>query len=220
MKNNELESEFYKKPRTYYHDLSQEQLICDEFYCLGELYDHETYNIANEDLPAIIEKLKGFVKAAPRYLEPYLWLEEIYLRNRRERSANAIFKKASAKALQMVLGKEKTWPNELPWGDLNNRTLIRILLRNAEQLWHRGQTDQQSLDQAMSIYLNLLNSNPYDQPCSRIFVLAILEGISNDEFYTKFMDYNDYGDYCLKNEVFIWFENNAPHYPELASWLK
>jgi hypothetical protein len=120
----------------------------------------------------------------------------------------------------MILGKEKKWPDELPWGSLDNRTLIRIFVRKAEDLWHIGQNDPLLLDQALTIYLNLLNSNPFDQPCARIFALAILEGISNNDFHNKFMDYNEFGDYCLKDEAFIWFEYQAPKHTVILSWLE
>jgi cytochrome c-type biogenesis protein CcmH/NrfG len=83
--------------KIYYQDLSEEQTTCGEFFNLAEQYDHEAYNIGNEDLPKVIDQLKGFVKAAPRFLEPYLWLGEIYTSNRRERSADAIFKKPMLK---------------------------------------------------------------------------------------------------------------------------
>lgn len=205
--------------KIYYHDLSQEQSTCGAFYDLSEQYDHDAHNVADQDVPAVIEQLKGFVKVSPRFLEPYLWLEEIYSRNRHRTSEKAIFKKACAKAFQMVLGKEQKWPDEMSWGSLDNRTLIRIFLRKAEGFWHMGQSDQLLLDQALAIYLNLLNSNPYDQPCVRIFALAILEGISNHDFYSQFMDYDEYGDYGLSDHAFEWFEQQGPKQAALASWF-
>lgn len=206
--------------KIYYHDLSREQAVCSEFYHLLEQHDHEALNIGDEDIPPVIEQLKGFIKVAPRYLEPYLWLEELYSRNRRRRSEEAIFKKACAKAFQMVLGKENNWPDEMPWGSLDNRALTKIFLRKAEELWHRGQSDQLLLKQAQTIYLNLLQSDSTDTPCARIFALAILEGISNHDFYSRFMDYDDYGDYGLKDEVFEWFEQEGTKYAELKPWFK
>lgn len=205
--------------KIYYHDLSREQAICSRFYYLSEQYDHEAYNIADEDTPPVIEQLKGFIKAAPRFLEPYLWLEELYSRNRRRRSEEAIFKKAYAKALKMVLGKENIWPDEMPWGSMDNRTLIRIFLRRAEEFWHRGQSDHLLFKQAQTIYLNLLHSDPTDKPCARIFALATLEGISNHDFYSRFMDYDEYGDYGLKDEVFEWFEQESKKHKELQPWI-
>lgn len=206
--------------KIYYHDLSREQAVCDKFYNLSEQHDYEAYNIADEDVPGVIEQLKGFVKEAPRFLESYLWLEELYSRNRRRRSEQAIFKKACAKAFQMVLGKENKWPDEMSWGSMDNRTLIRIFLRRAEELWHRGQGDQLLLKQAKTIYLNLLHSDPNDQPCTRIFALAILEGISNHDFYSRFMDFDEYGDYGLKDEVFEWFEQEGTKHADLKPWFK
>lgn len=120
----------------------------------------------------------------------------------------------------MVLGKENKWLDEMSWGSLDNRTLIRIFLRKAEELWHRGQSKQLLLKQAQTIYLNLLYSDPSDKPCARIFALAILEGISNHDFYSKFMDYDEYGDYGLSDEAFEWFEQQGPKYKALGSWFK
>jgi hypothetical protein len=206
--------------KIYYHDLSPERAVCDKFYELSEQNDYEAHNIAHENVPAVIEQLKGFVKTAPRFLEPYLWLEELYSHNRRRTSQEAIFKKACAKAFQMVLGKENKWPDEMSWGSMDNRTIIRIFLRRAEELWHSGQSDQLLLNQALAIYLNLLHSNPYDKPCARIFALAILEGISNHDFYSRFMNYDEYGDFCLSNEAFKWFEQEGTKHAELEPWFK
>jgi hypothetical protein len=82
-----------------------------------------------------------------------------------------------------------------------------------------GQSDQLLLDQALAIYLNLLNSYHYDQPCARIFVLAIFEGICNYDFYSQFMDYAEYGDYGLSDHAFEWFEQQGPKPAALASWF-
>jgi hypothetical protein len=205
--------------QVYYHDLSEERSTWNAFYELSERYDFETHNIGDEDVSNVIEQLKGFVKKSPRYLEPYIWLEEIYFRNRRKRSADAIFEKACDKAFKMVLSREKKWPDEMSWGDMENRTLIRIFLRKGERLWHLGQNDHLLLDQALNIYLNLLNSNPYDQPCARIYALAILEGISNNDFYDEFMDYDEYGDYVFVKDIFAWFEQQGPKHTALLKWF-
>lgn len=77
--------------KIYYHDLSREQAVCGRFYNLSEQHDHEAYNIPEEDVPDVIEQLKGFVKEAPRFLDPYLWLEELDSRNLRRRSGEAVY---------------------------------------------------------------------------------------------------------------------------------
>lgn len=205
--------------KIYYHDLTREHSTCIAFYELCEQYDYDVLNVEYENVSSVIERLKGFVKASPRFLDPYLWLEELYSSNRRHRSADSIFKKASDKAFIMVVGKENKWPDEMSWGSMDNRTIIRILIRRAEKLWFMGQYDQLLMDQALTIYLNLLNSNPYDQPCARIFALSILEGISNNDFYERFMDYDLYGDYEFKENAFLWFEQQAPNHTVLLPWL-
>jgi hypothetical protein len=205
--------------KVYYHNLGKEWPICKEFHDIEESYDYDARNVPDEDYPKLIEQFKGFVKAAPRFLEPYLWLEVMYDRDRKRRSSEAILKKATLKAFQMVMGKERKWPDECSWGDLNNRVLIRIFLREAESLWHVGQMDRSALKEALIIYLNLLKSNPYDNPCARFYALAILEGISNDDFHDKFTDYDVHGDY-FKEGVFEWFEKQGTKHKELAWWFE
>lgn len=209
-----------EEQKVYYHNLGAEWPVCEKFYYLGERYDHDPCNVPDEDYPTIIEQLKGFVKDAPRYLEPYLWLEVIYDRSRKRRSSEAIFKKATAKAFQMVMGREKRWPDEMSWGDMNNRVLIRIFIRKADELWHMGRGNSACLQEAYTIYLNLLKSNRYDNPCSRLYVLAILEGMSSDEFHERFMDYDEYGDYCYTDEVFDWFKANGRKYEAMKWWFE
>ncbi len=65
--------------------------------------------------------------------------------------------------------------------------------------------------------MNLLYSDPSYKPCARIFALAILEGISNHDFYSKFMDYDEYGDYGLSDEAIEGFEQQGPKYNALGS---
>lgn len=60
---------------------------------------------------------------------------------------------------------------------------------------------------------------PYDQPCARIFAIAILESISNNDFYDRFMDYDLYGDYEFKENAFLWFEQKGPNHTALLPWF-
>jgi hypothetical protein len=209
-----------KKTKEYYHNLYEELPICTQFHDLEEKYDYQVFNISDADIPETRELLKSFVKKAPRFLEPYLWLERIYTRDGKRRSAEAIFKKAYSKAIQMVMGRERQWPDTLSWGSMDNRTIIRIFLRKAEESWYMGRVSQSHFQEAYTIYMNLLKSNPYDQPCVRLNVLAVLEGISSDQFDQLYTEYDKYGEDYFKPEVFDWFEKNGRKHQELKWWFE
>src|SRR5262245_21949655 len=90
--------------------------IMDEYHDVMMEYEYDFHNISQEDLPRLKELTKQWIKRDPNFIEAYLLLEEVYFRDRKRVWSQQAFEKAYKKALALLLGKEKKWPDMFIWG--------------------------------------------------------------------------------------------------------
>jgi tetratricopeptide (TPR) repeat protein len=191
--------------------------VFEEFYQLSELFEYE--QLGKEELAAMRLRLRELIKKQPDYLDPYLLLCEVYAAEQRYLQASKVLDKAYRRALSLILDKEGNWPDLLPWVHLDNRPIVRTFLEMARQLWHRAPINSECRDLALSLYKNLLRTNPNDNPGVRYLLLAMLEGMSPQEFDDRFSTWNELAGVVSNNEDQPWFEANAPKHAELKWWL-
>lgn len=156
------------------------------------------------------KKMKEFIKKDPLFLDPYLILFELYQEEEAFEKADIILEQAHEKAVSIITDKKGEWPNELLWGFLENRHIIRTLLNKAMNLWHKEKNDQ-----ALDLLRKLLRSNPNDNIGARNYILAILLGMKFEEFETQMMVAGGYG---YDGKKMMEFEMKMKDFPEEFDW--
>ncbi|WP_457600424.1 tetratricopeptide repeat protein [Hydrogenivirga sp.] len=151
------------------------------------------------------EELKKLIEEDPYYLEPYVLLNEIYEIEGRVREAEEILEEAYRRALELI-SEEGKLPDRLEWKHPTNRHIINALLNMGVFYWEVGE-----IDRALKIFKELYRMNPADEPGVRFYILALLEGMSLDEFEQVFSRDGEY-DY---EDLERWFTKHAPEHPEV-----
>lgn len=133
-------------------------------------------------------KMKQFIEKDPKFLDPYLILVDLYAFNEDFDRAEETLDRAFELAMKIITDKDGNWPDEMLWGHLENRHIIRTLLNKAIGLWTEGENDD-----ALELFRKLLRSNPNDNIGARHYILAIRLGMTFDEFETQMMSGSGYG---------------------------
>jgi len=149
--------------------------------------------------------LKELIKEDPYFLEPYVLLHEIYEMEGKVKEAEEILQEAYRKAMELIAPEGK-FPDRLLWKHPTNRHIIKALLNMGIFYWEVGE-----LEDALKIFKDLYYMNPTDELGVRYYILAILEGMSFDEFEQVFSRDGEY-DYEDLNH---WFEKHAPEHGDI-----
>jgi len=132
-----------------------------------------------------IEEVKNgclqLIERDPYYLEPYVLLHDIYEMEGDLRSAERVLEDALQKAEELI-APEGRYPDRLLWKHENNRHIIRTLITAGTFYWELGE-----LDKALEILRKVYSMNPEDEPGVRFYILAILEGMSLQEYEQVFV---------------------------------
>ncbi len=181
---------------------------------MGEFIDKERE--ARKYIPSIEEAFKeGKVQEAkesalrliqedPYYLEPYLILHEIYELEGDIRSAEKVLEDALSKAHEL-LSTEGKMPEKLPWKHSSNRHIINTLITGGVFYWELGE-----LDRALDLLTKVYRMNPEDEPGVRYYILAILEGMSLQEYEQVFVKDGKPD----REDLERWFRKHSQSYPE------
>ncbi len=168
-------------------------------------------SLTAKNIPQKITELEGLVKRDPYFLDSYGALADIYDEQNEEEKAERLRSEAYEKALELIVDKSGKWPQEMLWGWLENRHVIRAFLNRGVSLWYKGRSDD-----AYAIFEKLLATNSNDNPGVRFFMLAILEKMPVEEFDNRF----DKGG-CWDDDICEWFNKNVHnHDKEFGWWLK
>ncbi len=155
-----------------------------------------------------IKKLREIIRKDPDFLDPYLTICELLWEEGKEEEADRVLDEAYQRALRLITDEEGNWPDRLEWGWLENRHILRTLLNKGIERWDKGYTEE-----ALSIFRNLLRTNPNDNLGVRDFILAIRKGMSYEEFERRF---NKGGYY--DSELVEWFEKHYKEFPDEFEW--
>lgn len=166
----------------------------------------EYYEIMDSKLSdaKLLAKMNHLISQDPYFFDPYLTAYDVYLKKGKVQEANTLLDAGYKLALKIVVDKKGNFPDSLEWGWLENRHIIRIILTKGIALWQSGDTKT-----SLTIFRNLLNSNPFDNVGVRYYMLAVLEELSYDT-YTSLYENDDY----LSDDIFTWFEKGRKKYTD------
>jgi len=161
--------------------------------------------LKEEEVEELKEKLKKLIEEDPYYLETYVLLNEIYEMEGDVKSAESILEEAYRRAIELI-SDGGSLPDRLEWKHPTNRHIINALISTGVFYWEVGEVEK-----ALKILKEVYRMNPLDEPGVRFYILAILEGMSFDEFEQVFSRDGEY-DYEDLNH---WFEKHSGEHPEL-----
>lgn len=153
------------------------------------------------------ERLRKLIEKDPHYLEPYVILSDIYEMEGKLKEAEDLLREAYLRAKEFI-SKEGKLPDRLEWKHPTNRHIIRALINWGIFLWELGEVEE-----ALRVLKEVYRMNPKDEPGVRYYILAILEGMSFNEFeqvFTKDGEYN-------REDLEHWFEKHSKDHPDLFS---
>lgn len=171
----------------------------DEYYEILES-DHNT-----EDIRALIER-------DPDFYDSYLYVANDLRESGHESKARQLEDEAFKRARARVEDKNGKWPDEMPWGWLENRHIIRALTAGADNFWKDNK-----IDEALDIYRKLLHSNLGDNIGARYAIIGLRLGFTYDEYMQQVWPQPTMPAEHISN----WFKKNAPKFPEeLREWKR
>lgn len=177
--------------------------VQQKYYDLLDRMDQETMTQQK-----VVKLMKRLIETDSNFLDPYLYLHEIYSNENKPHKASKILDDAYKRAINLVTDKNGHWPERLYWGFLENRHIIRTILNQALAEW-----DSHNNVQAIQLLRKLLKSNPHDNIGARHYLLAMRMGFTLNGFEDRF---NKGGYY--DTDLHEWFENHAHRFPEEFDW--
>lgn len=171
--------------------IDEDREVMDAYYELCERYEGKDVGFIKRQLSELIEK-------DPDFLDPYLMLYRTLEDEGNSRVAKGVLNSAYERAVDLITDEGGKWPDELEWGWLENRHIIRTILNKAISLWDDGE-----IEEALELFRKLLDTNPADHVGARHYILAIRMGMSLEEFENRF---NKGGYY--DSELMEWFDEN------------
>jgi tetratricopeptide (TPR) repeat protein len=151
------------------------------------------------------QRLRELIDKDPYYLEPYVLLNDIYEMEGRVKEAEEVLEEAYRRALELI-SEDGNLPDRLEWKHPTNRHIIKALINMGVFYWEVGEVDR-----ALKILKDVYRMNPKDEPGVRFYILAILEGMSFDEFEQVFLRDGEYDYEDLNN----WFEKHSKEHEDL-----
>jgi len=102
-----------------------------------------------------------------------------------------------------IAKKDDIFNQQVLWGFMENRPLIRGLFNRANQLWEKG-----SIEEAHDLFLKIYNTNKEeDNIGARYSVKATAEKMSFKEFNKRFTYEDSEGSFYKDEELSKWFGN-------------
>ncbi len=150
------------------------------------------------------ELLRAFIKRDPYFLKSYILLSDIYELEGSFDRAKEFIEEAYKRAMELI-APDGNLPDRLEWRHPTNRHIIEALINAGVFYWELGE-----IEKAIKVLRQVFSMNPSDEPGVRFYLLALLEGMSFDEFEQVFSRDGEY-DY---EDLHHWFEQHAKNHPE------
>ena len=178
---------------------------------VNELYWEFTESTVTDDVKKSIKILQGIIKKDPDYFDPYITLHEYYLMDDKQKKAIEIMERGFQRAIDLI-DNDGRFPDELPYGFIENRHIIRMIFNFAMFIWENSDKDI-----ALNIFMQLLQSNHGDNIGARYSIVAILEGYnSQEEWEEQFESESGIGlEYGAVEE---WFYEVAQKHLDVIGW--
>jgi len=195
----------------YFDEDEVYEFIDKDRFKVNEMYWEFIESEDAEHIEKSIKVLKNIIKKDPDYFDPYITLHEYYLANDEPDKAIVILVDGYNRAMDLVM-LDGEFPDELLWGFLENRHIVRMIFNYALLMWRL-----EDKDRAVSLMLQLLRSNPGDNIGARYYIVAILEGFESEEaFESDFMEEGkEYLDWQKQEE---WFQEKVVKHRNLLGW--
>jgi tetratricopeptide (TPR) repeat protein len=181
--------------------IDKDHKVMDAYYDLCESYD-------GSNAKRIKRELRKLIEQDPDFLDTSVMLFSILHDEGKLEEAESVLDQAFQRAIKRITDKNGQWPDELRWGCLENRHIIRTIVNKGISLWIENKNRE-----ALDLFRKLLKTNPNDNPGVRDFILGIRMGMSYREFEKKF----DRGGF-YDSELDVWFERNRGKFPEEFDW--
>lgn len=186
------------------------EFIDKDRFEVNELYWEFTESSEANDIKKSINTLKGIIKKDANYFDPYITLHEYYLMDRDFKNAIKIMEEGFKRA-KVLIDNNGKFPDELPWGFIENRHIIRMIFNFGIFIWAN-----EDKNIALNIFMELLKSNHYDNIGTRYSIVAILEGFNSQEEYEEQLDSgNGMFDYEALEK---WFYKSAQKHKDVMGW--
>jgi len=184
--------------------LDREREVMSDFYEFTERAERMR-------APQIEKGLRALIKRDPDFLDSYLMLRDLLKTLDRNDEEAVLREEAYRRALGLITDKKGAWPQNMDWGWLENRHIIRALDEQATHYWQNGQHEL-----ALDILRKLLKSNPHDNIGARNSILALRLGLDFDSWDEPFRTPDGY---LAARPLFEWFERESKRFPEeFAVW--
>jgi tetratricopeptide (TPR) repeat protein len=190
--------------------LNKDEFIDADRAAMHSFYDLTAQIHAENDLFRIAPALVALIKKDPDFYDTYLTLANVCEARNDESGARTLWVTAAERALQRITLPDGSWPKEIAWGWLENRHVVRAILKRALLHWDDGETEA-----ALGLLRKLLRANPGDNIGARNYILGIRLGQrSLEEHEAPFT--NGYGLDATK--LWKWFDDNAKRFPDEFAW--
>ena len=195
----------------YFDEDEVYEFIDKDRFKVNEMYWEFIESEDAEHIEKSISILKNIIKKDPDYFDPYITLHEYYLENAEPDKAIVVLVEGYDRAMDLIM-LDGEFPDELLWGFLENRHIVRMIFNYALLMWRLEDTER-----AVSLMLQLLRSNPGDNIGARYYIVAILEGFESEEaFEAGFMeDGEEYIDWQKQEE---WFQEKIVKHKRVLGW--
>ena len=195
----------------YFDEDEVYEFLDKDRFAVNEMYWEFIESEDAEHIEKSISILKNIIKKDPDYFDPYITLHEYYLENDEPNKAIVVLVEGYDRAMDLVM-VDGEFPDELLWGFLENRHIVRMIFNYALLMWRLEDTER-----AVSLMLQLLRSNPGDNIGARYYIVAILEGFESEEaLEADFMeDDKEYLDWQKQEE---WFQEKVVKHRNMLGW--
>jgi tetratricopeptide (TPR) repeat protein len=178
---------------------------------VSELYWEFLESPEADDVKKSIKALKSMIKKDANFFDPYVTLHEYYLMDRDFTKAIEIMEKGFKRAIDLIDNNGR-FPDELPWGFMENRHIIRMIFNFAMFIWAN---DDKEI--ALNIFMELLKSNHNDNIGARYSIVAILEDFDSQEEYEEQFESKD-GMGLEYEALEEWFYKAAEKHKSVIGW--
>lgn len=199
-----IKKEIKAKKRDF---IDQDRPIMMEYYNLLEK------SLSKDKLLGAMQKL---IEKDPDFYDPYLAASDILFSKSENDQAVVFLMQGYLRAALRISDKDGNWPDEMLWGYLENRHIMRAIENYGMFLW-----ESENNAAALNIFERLLRMNPYDNQGVRYNMLAIKLNLGIDEWEKPFIVKDKHGNELGLDgfKVHEWFDKYAPQFPEEFQWL-
>lgn len=199
-----------KKKAKHMRTKAPYEFIDKDRFEVNELYWEFIESPDADNVKKSIKVLNGIIKKDSDYFDPYITLHEYYLMDRDFKNAAKIIETGFKRAIDLINNNGR-FPDQLSWGFIENRHIIRMIFNFAMFVWANGDKDI-----ALNIFMELLKSNHDDNIGARYSIVAILEGFnSQQEYEEQFETADAMLEYAALEE---WFYKSAQKHKNVIGW--